>query len=197
MRYITALAKMCRLMDGLEPHDRKAAAKELNRLYGGAWTAAERASRFRDAHRNEPVTPLRNEIVTDPRYAPPTPPVVSSLFSSSSPAVPVLASKTKTSLNGSFESSYPGFKTFWNQYPKRVGKGEAERAWKKNRCENDAKIINDALLQQLDFLLRDEGKFIPNPATWLNGKRWQDEPPMGRRESLSERLWREAQEEKR
>lgn len=198
------LLKILALIERNTPEARRRMAFYVHQRFGGALTGAERQRRYRDKSRDGTVTdgvtisspktsPESDERVTFP----PTPPVVSS-FSSSSPAVPeVLASKQKQLLNGSFESSYPGFKTFWNQYPKRVGKGEAERAWKKNGCESDAKTINDALLQQRDFLLRDDGKFIPNPATWLNQHRWQDEPPSGRRESLSERLWREAQEEKR
>jgi len=26
--------------------------------------------------------------------------------------------------------------------------------------------------------LKDDGQYIPLPATWLNGARWEDEPPM-------------------
>lgn len=24
---------------------------------------------------------------------------------------------------------------------------------------------------------RDDGRYIPHPTTWLNGRRWEDEPP--------------------
>ena len=66
---------------------------------------------------------------------------------------------------------------FWKQYPKRVGKGEAEKSWRKSNCESNTETILDALQKQLEFLLRDGGKFVPNPATWLNQKRWEDDPP--------------------
>ena len=66
---------------------------------------------------------------------------------------------------------------FWKQYPKRVGKGEAEKSWRKSNCESNTEKILDALGKQHEFLMRDGGKFVPNPATWLNQKRWEDDPP--------------------
>jgi hypothetical protein len=73
--------------------------------------------------------------------------------------------------------SLGGFSSFWRLYPKRVGKGEALKAWKKNRCEKITESILLALENQLAWLTRENGKYIPNPATWLNQKRWEDEPP--------------------
>ena len=33
------------------------------------------------------------------------------------------------------------------------------------------------LERQQTYLARDQGKYIPNPSTWLNQGRWKDEPP--------------------
>ena len=194
------LAKIEALIERNSPEAQRRMAFYIHSRFGGSLTNAEKQKRYRDRMRYQPVTDLVDHAVTENGDQavtfPPTPPVVSS-SSSSSPAFPeVLASKQKQLLNGSFESSYPGFKTFWKLFPKRVGRGAAERAWKKNGCESVAKTITDSLQNQLSFLLRDDAKFVPNPATWLNEHRWQDEPPSGRHESLSVRLWREAQEEK-
>lgn len=71
-----------------------------------------------------------------------------------------------------------GFDQFWTTYPKKVGKAQAEKAW--------SKIIPDAgLLETILSSVRcaarspdwtkDDGQFIPHPATWLNAKRWEDE----------------------
>ena len=30
---------------------------------------------------------------------------------------------------------------------------------------------------QMTYLTREESRFVPNPATWLNQGRWQDDPP--------------------
>jgi hypothetical protein len=75
-------------------------------------------------------------------------------------------------------TSSPGFDQFWAAYPRKVSKAAAEKAW--------AKIAPDAA--QLAVILaaveahkasekwrKDAGEFIPYPATWLNGRRWEDE----------------------
>lgn len=67
------------------------------------------------------------------------------------------------------------FMRFWAQYPKKVGKDDALRAWRKRKP--DVGLVLTALIQQSDWLQREGGAFIPNPATWLNQGRWQDEPP--------------------
>lgn len=71
------------------------------------------------------------------------------------------------------------FDRFWEAYPRRQGKEAARKAWTKIRPD-------DALLAEMlaalerqrasDQWRRDGGQFIPYPATWLNGRRWEDEP---------------------
>lgn len=74
----------------------------------------------------------------------------------------------------------PGFSEFWQLYPRKVGKGVAEKAW--------LKISPDATLQKTiltsigvqmasEQWLKDGGRFIPHPTTWLNRKGWLDEVP--------------------
>lgn len=69
-----------------------------------------------------------------------------------------------------------GFESFWNTYPKKVGKGAAEKAWQKAKINGELKTVLDAVDRQChsDQWLRDGGQFIPNPATWINQKRWLD-----------------------
>lgn len=70
------------------------------------------------------------------------------------------------------------FATFWNAYPKRVAKQDAVKAWTKLR-PND--VVLAELMDGLERAKasadwqREDGRYIPNAATWLNGKRWQDE----------------------
>jgi hypothetical protein len=69
-----------------------------------------------------------------------------------------------------------GFAAFWLAYPVkgRVGRGAAEKAW--------ATIKPDTALQQRMLLAiaqqkrseRWQNGYIPNAATWLNQKRWED-----------------------
>lgn len=73
-----------------------------------------------------------------------------------------------------------GFDEFWSVYPKKVDKQHALKAYEKI-------LPDDALLARMissvkvwknsEQWTKDNGQFIPNPATWLNGHRWEDETP--------------------
>lgn len=71
------------------------------------------------------------------------------------------------------------FDIFWGLYPKKASKGAAERAWAKINPEEQ---LHNRILESLERAktsedwTKERGRFIPYPATWLNGKRWEDEP---------------------
>ena len=72
------------------------------------------------------------------------------------------------------------FKAFWSQYPRKVGKPAAERAWRAHVIRGG--VQPDNVLTGLDawcayWTARDEPQFVPHPSTWLNQHRWDDEPP--------------------
>lgn len=71
------------------------------------------------------------------------------------------------------------FDAFWKVYPRKVGRDAAWRAWQKRRPGADLTGQICAALawqRQQDNWLRDGGRFIPNPSTWIHQGRWQDEP---------------------
>lgn len=67
---------------------------------------------------------------------------------------------------------YVKFDVFWNLYPKKVGKQDAMKAWKKLTEEEYEFAIEGVG----DFVKGKEKQFIKNPSAYLNGKRWEDEP---------------------
>jgi hypothetical protein len=68
------------------------------------------------------------------------------------------------------------FADFWRAYPRRVAKKDAERAWLKIAAECYPKIFAAiAKAKRSDDWRRDEGRYIPYPASWLRGERWDDE----------------------
>ena len=73
-----------------------------------------------------------------------------------------------------------GFRQFWQQYPRKVARAQAVKAWDKLKPDADTKaqIMHDlAKRKQSDQQwLKDGGAFIPHPATYLNQGRWTDEP---------------------
>jgi hypothetical protein len=70
------------------------------------------------------------------------------------------------------------FDEFWAAYPKKVGKKAAWTAW--NKIKPNAEL-HDKIMTAIgrarvtDQWMRENGRFIPNPTTWLNQGRWDDE----------------------
>lgn len=70
------------------------------------------------------------------------------------------------------------FPKFWKLYPNKKGKAAAEKAWAKLKVSEDLfTLIAEGLAKQVvcPAWTKDAGQFIPHPASWLNGKRWEDE----------------------
>lgn len=72
------------------------------------------------------------------------------------------------------------FKEFWKCYPKKIGKGKAWEEWNKISIEKDENLIKKMITVINQFKITDQwqknnGQYIPNPATWLHQKRWEDE----------------------
>lgn len=78
----------------------------------------------------------------------------------------------------SAKSGMTEFEKFWEAYPKKVSKGQARRTWQKlNPTEQLQGKILAALecAKTSDQWAKENGRFIPNPATWLNAEGWEDE----------------------
>ncbi len=71
-----------------------------------------------------------------------------------------------------------GFEQFYRLYPRRQKRPSAESAWKK--LKPDA-ALRETLLSALakhclrSDWIKDRGQYIPLPASWLNGRCWEDE----------------------
>ena len=71
-----------------------------------------------------------------------------------------------------------GFAAFWAAYPKKAGKADALKAW--NKLAPDV-VLQEQMGKALEVQKqsqqwrKDGGQYIPMPATWLNGRRWEDE----------------------
>lgn len=70
------------------------------------------------------------------------------------------------------------FEEFWSAYPRKVSKQSSQRAWEKiNPDDSLHKVMLSAIAEQSKSpqWTKDDGQYIPHPATWLNQKRWNDE----------------------
>ena len=80
------------------------------------------------------------------------------------------------------KSTLESFEKFWEAYPKKIAKKAVLQKWKKLK-------VNDALFEsimkgleawkQSQQWMKDGGQYIPNPTTFLNQERWNDETPEG------------------
>lgn len=96
------------------------------------------------------------------------PPNVRQLF----PDPPAAPARSSGKLDGEFDR-------FYAAYPRKVGKGQAQKAYAQAvRRKASAAEIMAGLDRAKRRWVDDgtEGQFIPHPATWLNGERWADDP---------------------
>jgi len=71
-----------------------------------------------------------------------------------------------------------GFEKFWEVYLKKQSKGDAEKAF--NAIKPDELLMEKILSAVLraktrEDWMKEKGKYIPYPATWLRAKGWEDE----------------------
>ena len=69
------------------------------------------------------------------------------------------------------------FDQFWSAYPRKVGKKDAVKVWNQIRPNPD---LTNQIVQGVERWKRseqwtkDDGRFIPYPATFLRGERWNE-----------------------
>jgi len=68
------------------------------------------------------------------------------------------------------------FADFWQRYPRKCAKKDALKAWQRISPSLYASIL-EAIEKhkRSEDWRRDGGRYIPYPATWLNGERWEDD----------------------
>lgn len=69
------------------------------------------------------------------------------------------------------------FDDFWAMYPRRVAKADARKAWVKIPKSLHTGILSALFEWRRIWADSTEVQFIPYPATWLRGERWEDEYP--------------------
>ena len=70
------------------------------------------------------------------------------------------------------------FDKFWRNYPRKVERQRAYTVFKKLSPDDGLlRIMIDAIEEQKKTARwkKDDGQFIPYPANWLEGRRWEDE----------------------
>jgi uncharacterized protein YdaU (DUF1376 family) len=128
-------------------------------------------TRWRNAKNNDNALPAQNECNTDDMRT-----HQNNNANASETACEGNAPNTNTNTNTNKKPTREpdGFAEFWVAYPKKVGKGAAESAWRKLRPPVGVCIAAVESAKRSSQWLKDGGQFVPNPATWLNQRRWED-----------------------
>ena len=91
-----------------------------------------------------------------------------------------LSTKSKRKLTRPDPAVLAAFERFYQAYPRRVAKQKGLDAWLKLSPRAELIPVIMVAVERYAAEVRDtEPKFILHPATWLNGKRWEDEPANG------------------
>lgn len=69
------------------------------------------------------------------------------------------------------------FDSFWQSYPRKVGKQAAMKAYAKALKSTTHEQIMSGLEELRTQVAGKDPQYIPHPTTWLNQGRWEDEAP--------------------
>lgn len=121
---------------------------------------SEKPNGFSEKEEGAPLVP--------PSPSPPTPPVFSPPYNPPNPEEKERPPASPPAGGGAFDR-------FWSAYPRKIGKLSAKRAFDKVKVPVETLVSAIERQKCSDQWLKENGRFIPHPATWLNQGRWEDE----------------------
>jgi hypothetical protein len=87
------------------------------------------------------------------------------------------------------------FDQFWKEYPRKIAKAEARKAWKQTeKVRPSLEVVIRAIkaASQTEQWMRGNGQFIPHASTWLRGERWDDEHEVVLQGVINEKPWHDS-----
>jgi len=105
-----------------------------------------------------------SDVVSPKKETSPTPPK-----EKTTPSTISEANASSISLETEFEQQ------FWPAYPRRVGKGQALKAFRAARKQNDLETIMAGVRRYAASRQGENPEFTKHASTWLNGQCWLDE----------------------
>jgi hypothetical protein len=124
--------------------------------------------------------PFLSLFSMDGSYPVPNDSVIYNITSSISKAVSLVLDREENNTGGPDRKiTSTMFDKFWQIYPKKIDKGKTQSKWLivcKRPDSPTWRQVKVAILQQKTSERWQESKFIPHPATWLNQRRWLDDP---------------------
>ncbi len=86
----------------------------------------------------------------------------------------------------------PDFEKFWAIYPRKMNKGDARKAWAQTK---EIRPTTEQLLKAViaakagEQWSQEGGKWIPYPASWLRGERWEDAQGIELSDVVNGKMW--------
>lgn len=84
-----------------------------------------------------------------------------------------------------------GFAEWYEPYPKKVGRGQAVKAYRAAAKKASAEELLAGVKAYAESVRGTESRYIANPASWLNAERWTDEKPTGGPRKIAGGLYQE------
>ena len=89
---------------------------------------------------------------------------------------PILIQSNPSSADEKKEERMKWFEEWWEEYPRKVGKGKCREKYLKVVTDEDKHVqLMAAIRKQNEVYKNKELQYIPYPETWLNQERWEDE----------------------
>jgi hypothetical protein len=129
--------------------------------------AAYTAEEDRKARQAEYMREYRKGVSLRKITTPPSPPMINNSTPSPSPDL-----ANAKSVKSPFPESL--FEDFWSVYPRKVGKGEAKKAFRNALKRATAEEIIAGAKRYAAS--KPEPEYTKHPGPWLNADRWADEP---------------------
>lgn len=86
----------------------------------------------------------------------------------------------------------PEFSEFWRYFPKKKSKGDAYKAWiqtKQNRPALATILKALVVLRDSEDWVKENGRFVPYPATWLRSWGWADVAEIDKADVRGNEMW--------
>lgn len=115
------------------------------------------------------------------------PPQVAAICGELPQSAALIQSESESNPNPNCASA---FDVFWQAYPRKTGKAAARKAFDKAKPPLDVVLKAIEAQKHSAQWQRDNGQYIPYPATWLNQGRWEDEVQEDKPPAESEPRWK-------
>lgn len=127
--------------------------------------------RIRDCKPKFPEPP-ENTVLQQSAASRGNPRQVAAICGESRQSAALIQSESESESNPNCASA---FDVFWQAYPRKTGKAAARKAFDKAKPPLDVVLKAIEAQKHSAQWQRDNGQYIPYPATWLNQGRWEDE----------------------